>query len=203
MRQRTTGRGTTARRPGVVLLGLLGLALGACGDGADVTVDPAATATATATASATATATATATAGAGTTGGETPTPTEAGTATPLEVTPPPDPCDDLGPDDDARAFILVTSPLPEATFPSGSTVAGCGNTFEAGFEWEVTDAGGSVVGSGFDMMTCGNGCVGTFSTTVTYEVSAGGPGTLTVFETSAADGSRQHVTELAVTLVAD
>ena len=199
MRQRTTGRVTTARVPGVVLLGVLGLALGACGGDAEVTVDPGASA------SATATATATGTSGAGTSGGETatPTPTAAGTATPPEGTPPPDPCGDLGPDDDARAFITVSVPVDGETFPSGSTVTGCGNTFEAGFEWEVTDADGTVVGSGFDTMTCGNGCAGTFTATVTYEVAAGGPGILEVFETSAADGSRQHVTQVAVTLVAD
>jgi hypothetical protein len=203
-RTRVEPTGWLARSRGAAAAVAVGLALvvAGCGGPADVEVsapggDPSPTPTATAGSTAGA-------AGAGTNATE-----PIGTPTATETVPSDgpaaaaaDPCASLGPDDDARAFITVTSPVDGDTLPSGGSVTGCGNTFEATFQWEVTDASGTVVGAGFDTMTCGNGCAGTFTATVTYEVAADGPGTLTLFEVSAADGSRQHETSVAVSLVA-
>ena len=85
-------------------------------------------------------------------------------------------------------LILVESPTPGATVTSPITVTGISNTFEANVLYEVTDAGGAVVDEGFTTATAGTGTWGEFSFTADADA---GDVTLTVFQESAEDGSRQ------------
>lgn len=98
--------------------------------------------------------------------------------------------------DEAR--IEVLAPAAGATVSSPFTVVGCGNTFEASYEWRLEDAGGTAVVDGFGTMSCGSGCVGDFEQQVETPIT--GDVTLVVFETSAEDGSEQLVVEVPLTL---
>lgn len=97
-----------------------------------------------------------------------------------------------------EAFIEVLTPQPDGVVGDPVTVEGCGNTFEATFVYEVTTPDGEVLVADFGTMSCGNGCVGEFA--VTVDVGATGQVVLTVFETDAQDGSRQHVVEVPLTI---
>lgn len=99
-----------------------------------------------------------------------------------------------------EAFIAVTTPVEGATLGEDPVMTGCGSTFEGTFQYELVTSSGEVVAEGFDTMTCGNGCVGTFETTLRIAEAASGPATLTVFEEDAADGGRVNVVEVPVTL---
>ncbi len=106
----------------------------------------------------------------------------------------PDPCAGR----EAEAFIEVLAPTDGASVGTTFTIEGCGNTFEASWLWRVTLSDGTVVGDGFGTMSCGNGCVGTFSEDVT--VTGTGAAILRVYEVSAQDSSEVNATELAITI---
>ena len=99
---------------------------------------------------------------------------------------------------DDEAFIEVLTPLPGSTVSDPITVTGCGNTFEANYQYRLEAADGTVLVEDFGTMSCGNGCVGEF----TFDVTAGTSGdvVLVVFETSAEDGSPQWVVEVPLTV---
>jgi hypothetical protein len=92
--------------------------------------------------------------------------------------------------EDETPLILVESPLPGEMVTSPIRVTGTANTFEANVEWEL-QAGGKVVEKGFTTASSGSGERGTFDFEVPY--NARGPATLVLYQTSAADGSRQDV----------
>jgi len=93
--------------------------------------------------------------------------------------------------------ILVESPLAWQKVGSPLRVTGTANTFEATFEYELTDTDGKIVDSHFVTATSGSGTRGTFDfTTKPYTVSFSGVGALIVFERSAKDGSRIHLVEI-------
>ena len=93
--------------------------------------------------------------------------------------------------------ILVESPLAWQTVGSPLRVTGTANTFEATFEYELTDTDGRIVDSHFVTATSGSGTRGTFDfTTKPYTVPFSGVGSLIVFERSAKDGSRIHLVEI-------
>ena len=96
--------------------------------------------------------------------------------------------------------ILVESPLPSGDVEPGFEVTGTANTFEATFEYELKDAAGEVLKKDFVTATSGSGTRGTFEFTVPYEVDTAQEGTLTVFEVSAADGSRMHESSIPLRL---
>ena len=73
-------------------------------------------------------------------------------------------------------------------------MTGTANTFEANFQYELTDADGRVIAENFVTATSGTGTRGTFEFTVPFEFD--GDGTLIVFESSAKDGSRINVAEI-------
>lgn len=127
----------------------------------------------------------------------TPTPTPSPTETAGASA---DPCAELAPIGDTMAFIVVSSPSPGVVLASGDTVEGCGNTFEASYQWQLLDGQGDELASDFGTMTCGNGCQGDFEFTVEYTVSQEQIGTLRVFEQSAQDGSDAHVNAIPVLL---
>jgi hypothetical protein len=101
--------------------------------------------------------------------------------------------------EDWTPAILVESPLPFQTVSSPLRVTGTANTFEATFRYEITDSAGDVVSKDFVTATSGSGVRGTFDFTARFGAKPGA-GKLTVFESSAKDGSRIHVVEIPLTL---
>ena len=93
--------------------------------------------------------------------------------------------------------ILVESPLPSEEVSSPLRVTGTANTFEATFNYELTDTDGRIVDKNFVTATSGTGTRGTFDfTTKPYTVPFDGFGSLVVFELSAEDGSRINLVEI-------
>jgi hypothetical protein len=96
--------------------------------------------------------------------------------------------------------ILVESPLPFATLASPVHVTGTANTFEATFQIRLTDSSGSKLYDHFATATSGTGTRGTFEETISFSTANHGPGTLTVYELSAKDGSEINVVSIPVAL---
>lgn len=124
----------------------------------------------------------------------TPSPTAAETGAATAT----DPCEAAGLD--GHAFIFVTHPTSGAQLASGDEVTGCSNTYEASFQYELLDRDGAVLDEGFGTASCGTGCVGDLSFTVTFDVAEETVGTLRVFATSAQDGSEELVNAIPVRL---
>ena len=99
--------------------------------------------------------------------------------------------------EDVTPSILVESPLGFEEVGSPLRVTGTANTFEATFNYELTDTDGRIVDEDFVTATSGSGERGTFDfTTKPYTVPFSGVGSLIVFELSAKDGSRIHLVEI-------
>ncbi len=94
--------------------------------------------------------------------------------------------------------VLVEAPLSFEEVTSPLRVTGTANTFEANFQYELIDSDGRVIAENFVTATSGTGTRGTFEFTVPFEFT--GDGTLTVFESSAKDGSRINVAEIPLRL---
>jgi germination protein M len=99
--------------------------------------------------------------------------------------------------EDVTPAILVESPLPFDQVKSPVHATGTANTFEATFQYEVTDTDGKVVAKNFVTATSGTGTRGTFDfTTKPFEVPFDGVGELIVYELSAENGQRIHLAEI-------
>jgi hypothetical protein len=99
--------------------------------------------------------------------------------------------------EDQTPAILVESPLPFEQVESPLHVTGTANTFEANFQYELTDTDGLIVDQNFVTATSGTGTRGTFDfTTDEFTVPFDGVGSLIVFESSAKDGSRINLVEI-------
>jgi germination protein M len=99
--------------------------------------------------------------------------------------------------EDQTPSVLVESPLPFEEVDSPLRVTGTANTFEATFNYELTDTDGLIVDENFVTATSGTGQRGTFDfTTDAYEIPFDGIGELIVFERSAEDGSKIHLVEI-------
>jgi Immunoglobulin-like domain of bacterial spore germination/Sporulation and spore germination len=99
--------------------------------------------------------------------------------------------------EDQTPAILVESPLPFADVSSPIRATGTANTFEATFNYELTDTDGKIVDENFVTATSGTGTRGTFDfTTKKFTVPFDGVGSLVVFERSAEDGSRTKLVEI-------
>jgi Immunoglobulin-like domain of bacterial spore germination/Sporulation and spore germination len=99
--------------------------------------------------------------------------------------------------EDLTPAILVESPLAFEDVESPLNVTGTANTFEANFQYELTDTDGRIVDQNFVTATSGTGTRGTFDfTTKEYTVPFDGIGHLIVFESSAKDGSRINLVEI-------
>ena len=97
--------------------------------------------------------------------------------------------------------ILVESPYPGQTVTSPIVISGQSRTFESTVVFEVTDAAGTVIGSGFT--TASQPEVDQFGPfTFTAEIAPGvtGPATVTAFEESAEDGRRINIYSVPVTI---
>lgn len=101
--------------------------------------------------------------------------------------------------EDVTPAILVESPRYFEPVGSPVRATGTANTFEATFQYELTDTDGRIVDQGFVTATSGSGTRGTFDfTTNAYEIPFDGVGALFVFELSAEDGSRINLVEIPV-----
>jgi germination protein M len=99
--------------------------------------------------------------------------------------------------EDLTPAILVESPLAFDEVANPVHVFGTANTFEATFQYELTDTDGRIVDEDFVTATSGSGIRGRFEfTTDEYEVPFDGVGALIVFELSAEDGSRINLVEI-------
>jgi immunoglobulin-like protein involved in spore germination/sporulation and spore germination protein len=99
--------------------------------------------------------------------------------------------------EDETPGILVESPLPFEDVTSPIRATGTANTFEATFNYELTDTDGKIVDENFVTATSGTGTRGTFDfTTKKFTVPFSGVGSLVVFERSAEDGSRTKLVEI-------
>jgi Immunoglobulin-like domain of bacterial spore germination/Sporulation and spore germination len=99
--------------------------------------------------------------------------------------------------EDQTPSVLVESPLPFEEVTGPIHAEGTANTFEATFNYELTDTDGRIVDENFVTATSGTGTRGTFEfTTDEYEIPFDGIGSLIVFERSAEDGSKIHIVEI-------
>lgn len=99
--------------------------------------------------------------------------------------------------EDLTPPVLVESPLSFEDVTSPLRATGTANTFEATFNYEVTDTDGRIVAEDFVTATSGTGTRGTFDfTTAPFMVPFDGVGSLIVFELSAKDGSRINIVEI-------
>lgn len=171
---------------------VLALVLAACGDGDDDGGPEAPQPTVTVTVTETVTPAEPTTA---------PTPSPSPTESPTDVTAAGDPCETIEPFGAGIAFIVVSNLSPGDLLEPGDTIEGCGNTFEAAYQWELLDGQGNQLAGDAGTMTCGNGCYGEFTFTVGFTaVGSQQIGTLRVFESSAQDGTDVHVNAIPVLL---
>ncbi len=96
--------------------------------------------------------------------------------------------------------ILLESPFPGDALASPVTVRGSANVFEAVFRVRIKDSSGQVLADERVMATSGTGTRGTFNEQIAYSIATPGPGTVTVYENSARDGSEINVVTIPVTL---
>lgn len=106
---------------------------------------------------------------------------------------------DRGDYEDLTPPILVESPRFFEEVPNPVRATGTANTFEATFQYELTDTDGRIVDEGFVTATSGSGERGTFDfATARYDIPFDGVGALIVFEVSAKDGSRTNLVEIPI-----
>lgn len=91
---------------------------------------------------------------------------------------------------DLLPTVFVDSPAAGAVYRSGDPVTGMAAVFEATFQYRLETADGTVLAEDFAMTDEGMGW-GSFELTIDYDVAERQPGTLTVWEESAKDGSLQ------------
>jgi hypothetical protein len=96
--------------------------------------------------------------------------------------------------------ITVRSPVIGARVTSPVTVSGTANVFEATVSVRILDSAGREIARTFTTASCGTGCRGDYSVTVSYSVPRTQPGTIEVFESSAKDGQPINVQLIPVTL---
>lgn len=95
--------------------------------------------------------------------------------------------------------ILVEGPTPGIRVTSPLRVWGTANVFEAAFRVELTDRAGRVIGDWPVQATSGSGTRGTFDFSIPLSGTMGAV-TVSVFDLSAKDGSRQDVVAIPVQL---
>ena len=96
--------------------------------------------------------------------------------------------------------ITVRSPVIGARVTSPVTVSGTADVFEATVSVRILDSAGHEVARTFTTASCGTGCRGDYSVTVSYSVQRTQPGMIEVFESSAKDGRPVNVQLIPVTL---
>ncbi len=102
------------------------------------------------------------------------------------------------PTTDTLPPIVVESPRPGDTVKSPLRATGTADTFEATFNYDLLDASGKVISHDFETATSGSGTRGTFDFEIPFHVDRAQPGTLVLYEISAADGTRIHEVRVPV-----
>ena len=92
--------------------------------------------------------------------------------------------------------ILVESPTPGGSLASPVRLTGTANVFEALFVVTVTAPNGEIVTEQAVQATSGTGTRGTFDALVEFDVGSKGPGTITVYEPSAKDGTPTNIVSI-------
>ncbi len=98
--------------------------------------------------------------------------------------------------------ITVQAPFIGEQVTSPVTVSGAADVFEAVVSVRVLDSAGNEITRTFTNATCGTGCRGDYSVTISYTVPRTEPGTIEVFERSAKTGLPINVQLIPVTLAA-
>ena len=97
--------------------------------------------------------------------------------------------------------IVVNRPYPNEPISSPVKVSGSANVFEANVMIRVLDRNGKQLVETFTTATCGSGCRGEFSDSLSFKVGEEQVGRVEVFWESAEDGSPQDIVSLPVSLV--
>jgi hypothetical protein len=98
--------------------------------------------------------------------------------------------------------IVVLSPVIGQRVTSPVTVTGTANTREATVNARLLDAAGHEIATKFTTATCGNGCRGTYSMSLSYQGCVEQTGTLEVYQISGEDGSHRDVVSIPLVLAA-
>ena len=101
---------------------------------------------------------------------------------------------------DLLPAILVESPVIGETVSSRVTISGTANVFEATVNVRILDENGNEIARAFTTATCGTGCRGDYSVSVSYEVDHEQAGTIEVLDYSAKDGTPENVMSIPVVL---
>jgi hypothetical protein len=96
--------------------------------------------------------------------------------------------------------ITVRSPVIGEQVTSPVSVSGTADVFEAVVSVRILDSAGNEIARTFTTASCGTGCRGDYSATVSYLVPRTEPGTIEVFESSAKNGLPVNVQLIPVTL---
>jgi hypothetical protein len=96
--------------------------------------------------------------------------------------------------------ITVQSPVIGEQVTSPVTISGTADVFEAVVSARILDPAGNEIARTFTTASCGTGCRGDYSVTVSYPVPQTEPGTIEVFESSAKNGLPVNVQLIPVTL---
>jgi hypothetical protein len=96
--------------------------------------------------------------------------------------------------------ITVQSPVIGEQVTSPVTISGTADVFEAVVSARILDPAGNEIARTFTTASCGTGCRGDYSVTVSYPVPRTEPGTIEVFESSAKNGLPVNVQLIPVTL---
>jgi hypothetical protein len=97
--------------------------------------------------------------------------------------------------------IVVRTPQPGDEVVSPVRIAGTADVFEATVSIVMLDEDGQELAATVATATCGTGCRGRFSASVSFFTQARRSGTIEVFEVSAKDGSPLHLVSIPVVLV--
>jgi hypothetical protein len=98
------------------------------------------------------------------------------------------------------AFIFTSAPAAGTVVRPGFAVSGCANVNEGNVQWQLQDASGNELASGFAQAECGTGCVGAFAFTVDYAPpeNAPAPATLRLFSQSMESGAEDFVNAISL-----
>lgn len=96
--------------------------------------------------------------------------------------------------------ITVQSPVIGQAVTNPVTVSGTADVFEAVVSVRILDPAGHEIARTFTTASCGTGCRGNYSVTISYPAPQTESGTVEVFESSAKDGLPVNVQQIPVTL---
>lgn len=104
--------------------------------------------------------------------------------------------------DDLLPAIVVLNPVIGQRVSSPLTLTGTADTPEATVNARLIDAAGHEIATRFTTATCGSGCRGTYSMSLTYQGCVEQDGRLEVYQVSAQDGSHRDIVAIPLVLAA-